>query len=259
MTERVLQQLTRGYWAAAVVALILAIACSVAAQDVAHLPGIRATDQRVIVNPAEPPWNAIVKVQTNIGGRCTGVLVAPALVLTAAHCLYNRLTHRLLQPVSLHVLIGYERGAFRWHRLVTHYEIGSGFDGGKPPPQTSDWARIELAEAVPNTVTPLPIAEEPPAAGMAITLAGYNQDRAQLLMADPNCHVGPVTPRAGGTLFLHDCSATRGTSGGPVLTREGGHWAVVGINIGAGDLANVALAARREARSSQASRSPASE
>ena len=77
---------------------------------------------------------------------------------------------------------------------------------------------------------------------MAIALVGYNQDRAQLLMADPSCHIGIVTPRAGGTLLLHDCSATRGTSGGPLLTREGGGWAVVGINIGAGDLANVALA-----------------
>src|SRR5438045_7112874 len=164
------------YRAIVAATLTFAIASSLAAQDVAHLPGIRMADQRVIVNPAEPPWNAIIKVQTNIGGRCTGTLMAPAIVLTAAHCLYNRLTHALLQPVSLHVLIGYERGAFRWHRLVAHYEIGSGFDGTKPPPQTSDWARIELAEAVPDIVIPLPVAQEAPAPGMAIALAGYNQD-----------------------------------------------------------------------------------
>lgn len=225
--------------------LVLLAAGPGAAQDMPHYPGIRASDQRVAVDPAEPPWNAIVKVQTNIGTRCTGVLIAPAIVLTAAHCLYNRLTRTMLQPVSLHVLIGYQRGAFRWHRLVAHYTIGDGFDGNKPPPQTTDWARIELAEAIPDAVAPLPIARAPPASGMAIALAGYNQDRAQLLMADPHCHIGIVTPRAGGTLLLHDCSATRGTSGGPLLTREDGHCAVIGINIGAGDLANVALAAPR--------------
>jgi protease YdgD len=230
---------------AAGAALVIAAGGPGAAQDAPHLPGIRPTDQRVIVNPAEPPWNAIVKVQTNIGGRCTGTLIAPAVVMTAAHCLYNRLTHTLLQPVSLHVLVGYQRGSFRWHRLVAGYNVGDGFDGNKRPPQTADWARIELAEAVPDAVAPLPIAQEPPASGRQVALAGYNQDRAQLLMADTHCHIGIVTPRPGGTLLLHDCSATRGTSGGPLLARENGGWALIGINIGAGDLANVALAVLR--------------
>ena len=227
----------------AAAALAVVAAKLSAAQDIPHYPGIRESDGRVIVDPLEPPWNAIAKIQTNIGSRCTGVLVAPATVLTAAHCLYNRLTRGLLQPVSLHVLVGYREGVFRWHRLVASYTVGNGFDGGKPPPQTADWARIELAEPIPDAVSPLRIAQQPVASGMAIALVGYNQDRAQLLMADPSCHIGIVTPRAGGTLLLHDCSATRGTSGGPLLTREGGGWAVVGINIGAGDLANVALAA----------------
>jgi protease YdgD len=228
---------------AAAVAVIAV--CRAAAQDIPHYPGIREIDQRVIVDPLVPPWNAITKIQTNIGSRCTGVLVAPAIVLTAAHCLYNRLTHALLQPVSLHVLVGYERGAFRWHRLVANYTVGDGFDGNKPSPQTADWARIELAEAIPDVVAPLPMALQPAASGMAIALVGYSQDRAQLLRVDPRCHVGILTPRPGGTLLLHDCSATRGTSGGPLLTREGNGWAVVGINIGAGELANVALAAPR--------------
>jgi protease YdgD len=74
-------------------------------------------------------------------------------------------------------------------------------------------------------------------------LAGYNQDRDQLLMADGDCHVGIVTKQTGGTILLHDCSGTRGSSGGPLLSREGDGWVVVGINIGGGDLANLALVA----------------
>jgi protease YdgD len=80
---------------------------------------------------------------------------------------------------------------------------------------------------------------------VAVALGGYNQDRAELLMADPDCHIGIVTRRPGGTLLLHDCSATRGTSGGPLLTREGEGWSVIGVNIAAGELANVALAVPR--------------
>ena len=194
-----------------------------------------AADARAPVDPNQPPWSAIAKVQTNIGSRCTGVLIAPSVVLTAAHCLYNPRTRAMLQAVSLHVLFGYERAGFRWHRLVTRVTVGSGFDGAKPAGQASDWARLDLPEAVPGT--PLPMFAGAGAPGMPVALAGYNQDRAQLLMADTACHVRQMR----GPFVMHDCAGTRGTSGGPLLTRQGEGWAVMGINIAAGREINLAL------------------
>jgi protease YdgD len=191
-----------------------------------------------------PPWDAVAKVQTNTGGRCTGALIAPAVVLTAAHCLYNRRTGALLQPVSLHVLFGYQRGTYRWHRLVVQVTVGPGFDGGKPQPQRTDWAWLELAEAIPASVSPLPVSKEAPMPGTALALAGYNQDRAQLLLAAAECHViGAARSPDGGAFFTHDCAGTRGTSGAPLLARLGDNWEVVGINIAAGRDANLALLA----------------
>jgi protease YdgD len=80
---------------------------------------------------------------------------------------------------------------------------------------------------------------------MAVALAGYNQDRAQLLMADPGCHVLRIRRLPGGAIFVvHDCAATRGTSGAPLLTKREGGWEVIAINIAAGRAENLALTAR---------------
>ena len=211
--------------------------------DLPLLPGIGAVDRRVAVDPGQPPWDAIAKVQTNIGTRCTGALIAPGTVLTAAHCLYNRRTRALLQAGSLHVLFGYNRGDYRWHRMIARYTVGPGFDGAKSGPQVSDWVRLELDGVLPDLVVPLPIATGLPSPGATIAVAGYNQDRAQILMADLSCHITGTAMDAGRPFVAHDCDATRGTSGGPLLVRQDGGWAVIGINIGAAAGANLALPA----------------
>jgi protease YdgD len=171
------------------------------------------------------------------------VLIAPSVVLTAAHCLYNPRTRTLLQPVSLHVLFGFQRDQYRWHRLVARFAVGPGFDGTTGRPQPGDWARLELTEAVP--LTPLPFFDGAVASGMAVALAGYNQDRAQLLMADLDCRVlRTAALPAEATFVFHDCAATRGTSGAPLLTRRDGGWVVIAINIAASRAENLALSAR---------------
>lgn len=204
------------------------------------LPGIGVEDRRTVVDPTLPPWDAIAKIQTNIGSRCTGVLVAPDKVLTAAHCLYNRRTRALLQAGSLHVLFGYERGDYRWHVRVASYAVGNGYQAGRPG---SDWARLELAQAIPSEVRPLSLANEPAASGTAIALPGYSQDRSQLLMADIECHITGMAAVDGEILLTHDCDATRGTSGGPLLVRRGDRWEVVGLNIAVASTTNLALPA----------------
>jgi protease YdgD len=232
---------------ALVMTILLALSWSAAAAEgrpPPALPGIGAADRRAVVDPQAPPWNAAAKVQTNTATRCSGALVAPSIVLTAAHCLYNLRTRAFLQPRSLHVLFGYQRGSYRWHGRVARYVIGEGFDGSAPGRHPgSDWARLELTEAAPSTIEPLIVAGDFPMPGTAVTLPGYSRDRTELMMADLSCHVtGPIAV-GGGRLLAHDCSATFGTSGAPLLTQREGRWVVVGINIGISPATNIAIPA----------------
>jgi protease YdgD len=233
----------RPAWVFAAAALLLDSGPLASGSGAAELlPGVGALDRRLAVDVRLPPWNAVAKVQTNIATRCTGALVGPDAVMTAAHCLYNRRIHAFLQPGSLHVLFGYEQGGYFRHAQVVRYVVGDGFDGAEPARHpASDWARLELAEAVPPAIEPLRLAKEFPLPGTPVALPGYNQDRIHRLMADTSCRITGIAVIRGERLLTHDCSATRGTSGGPLLAQRGDHWEAVGINIAVTALANLAL------------------
>lgn len=209
------------------------------------LPGINRHDRRIVVDPTQRPWNVIVKVQTNIGGKCTGFLIDRRRVLTAAHCLWNPRTQAMLRPVSLHVLFGYRRDRYTKHVLVRSYRTAADFDGAAPLRRPgADWARLDLAARAPKAVQPLPLAADLPRPGTPVALAGYNQDRAQLLLADLSCRITARTVWRGARLLIDDCSATRGTSGAPLLIDDGAAgWAVLGMNIAASRHGNLALPA----------------
>jgi len=64
-------------------------------------------DRRLRVDP-DTVWRAIGKLQPaseNFRKTCTGSLVGPALVLSAAHCLFNPRTGRFFPPGSVHFLL----------------------------------------------------------------------------------------------------------------------------------------------------------
>ncbi len=162
------------------------------------------------------PWSAIGKLFNSTGGACTAVAIAPDKVLTAAHCLYAFRTHQFLRAEAIHFLLGYARGDYRIHARVSSYSLGPGYDpGNEARTAGSDWAVLTLAEPLPPSLRPIAVAETVPAAGTAIELGGFAQDRAYLMTADPRCRlIGPV---AGGKLLSHDCEIQHGDSGAPLL------------------------------------------
>ena len=145
------------------------------------------------------------------------------------HCLYDWRHRRWPSPSSLHFLAGYSRGTYLAHRRGEELVLSPGFQPTREPDLSvaaHDWAILILD--APIDIQPLPLAANEPAD--AVVQAGYSQDRAHILSVDEGCRI--LGAALGGGLLVHDCDATRGDSGSPLLTRDDRGTRLAGVHVG---------------------------
>jgi protease YdgD len=194
-------------------------------------PSAEAVDHRAGVDATSYPWSAVGALFNGSRSECTAVAIAPDQALTAAHCLFGQATGHLMQPQSLHLLLGFVRGTYQVDALVQSYQLGAVYDHDRPiDTLQADWALLKLTAPLPKDHPALPLASVLPDANTPVMTGGYGKDRAFMMTVDSRCRVRQLMVRG---LLLNDCRAVHGYSGSPLLQpcAGTGRLEVVGVNV----------------------------
>lgn len=158
---------------------------------------------------------------------CTGALIAPDLVLTAAHCASD----------TRHFVAGWDRGSFAAHRksvqAIVHpnYQTATGNDRFR-----YDIAVLRLSDPInPRAITPLRLDDQARLRRGDLTLLGYHKLRPHVLNGRDDC---PSLSPPAQPILVVGCEVISGNSGGPVLARTQDGWVVVAVLVGRAGGAN---------------------
>jgi protease YdgD len=201
-------------------------------------PGARdhffGEDQRILIRATGLPWSATGLLALP-DGSCTGILIGPNLVATAAHCLVGEAGAPLKATT-------FRAGAWGDTQLGQAIVIGQTVSPDYTPQARpagqgngNDWAIVTLDRDLgaevgfvrPYVLDKADLARIARGEEYRLSQAGYSWDTGSWLSGHMDCRI--VTALPDGSI-LHTCDTTRGDSGSPLLMQVGGEWRLIAVD-----------------------------
>ena len=173
-------------------------------------------------------WEAVGRLNIGRSSMCTGALIAPRIVLTAAHCLYDTDTGDRVDPGQIEFLAGWRNGRAAAYRSIRRAIIHPKYEFvGKAGNLrvANDLALLELDSDIRlSSITPFKTASRP-RKGAEVGVVSYARDRSERPALQKVCH---VLARQSGSLIL-SCDVDFGSSGAPIFVEEDGEPRIVSV------------------------------
>lgn len=184
------------------------------AKDATTLVGLTTADQA-------RAWEAVGRVNLIGTGFCTGSLIAPDLVLTAAHCLFDKRTGKRIKTDNVEFLAGWRDGRAAAERAAKRVVIHQDYkyqSNRRLDRVAADIALIELSHPIQNArIEPFQWARRP-GIGQEVQVVSYAKNRAEAPSLQETCHVLGRDP----AVLVLSCQVSFGASGSPIFVIENG-------------------------------------